>query len=421
MNTHNRSESITPTFIISCERSGSTLLRYIVDTHPDIATPGEIHLGQLCQDLYRTVSRTSALVAPAADEAQRHQFTITEVRRIVSEIMDGYARAKGKRQWCEKTTMNLDYLDTLYEVFPDAHYICLYRNAMDVAHSCIEAGRLGFLPEHVPYVHRHPRNLVAAMVERWVEKTGELLAFERRHAGQCFRMQYEQLVADPAEALAPMFEFLGVAWDAGIPDKVFVAKHDQGDGDSKVRFASKIYQSSIGKGSTLNRSALPDQLLNELNAMLAELDYPIVGPDWDTSPSPYLDMRPKQREATPGLSEIFTHYLPQRLSQINGGQPQPIVYKIVATGEGGGVWRIDLGRPDSPVAAGEGDAHCTLTMSAGDLLTLIGGNLNAAEAWLQGRLHIAGDVTQAEQLGRILFAGPQESPAEAVEAVEALA
>jgi hypothetical protein len=29
--------------------------------------------------------------------------------------------------------------------------------------------------------------------------------------------------------------------------------------------------------------------------------------------------------------------------------------------------------------------------------------LNAAEAWMQGKLQIAGDLTQAETFGRILF------------------
>jgi hypothetical protein len=244
-------------------------------------------------------------------------------------------------------------------------------------------------------------------------------AFEREHAGQCFRVRYEQIVMNPTETLPAIFAFLEVGWDATLVERIFAAQHDQGDGDSKVRFASKIYQSSIGKGSTLNRSAIPDPLLAELNANLEALGYPIVGPDWDHTPSPYLTMGASEREVAPGLTEIFTQLLPQRLNQAaSAGEPCEIVYKIVATGSGGGIWRIDLANPGNPISAGEGSANCTLTLPAEDLLALIGGKLNAAEAWLQGRLHIGGDMTQAEQLGRILFGGLSDAaPAQAVEAL----
>lgn len=53
-------------FILSCERSGSTLLRYIVDTHPRIACPGHLYLGRLCQYLYQTMK--SSLGQALAEE-----------------------------------------------------------------------------------------------------------------------------------------------------------------------------------------------------------------------------------------------------------------------------------------------------------------------------------------------------------------
>ncbi len=414
MSKHDRSAATTPAFIISCERSGSTLLRYIVDTHPDIASPGELHLGQLCYNLYLTLSRTGGLVA-TDDEAERHTWVLAEVRRTVAAIMDSYATARGKRQWCEKTTMNIDHLASLYSVFPDARYICLYRNALDVAHSCIEAGRLGFLPEHIPYVHRSPHNLVAAMVENWIDKAQLLLTFEQQHPEQCWRVRYEDLVLHPAATLRPLFAFLGVEWDERIIAEVFSTHHDPGAGDSKVRFATNIYQTSIGKGASINRANIPERLLAELNTALAALDYPIIGPDWDTTPSPYLAMAAavQQHAIAPDLAAIFDQQLPKQLRQIiTSGQAPALVYKMIATGKGGGTWLIDLHNASNPVSVGEGEADCTLTMDSADLLALLSGQLNAAEAWLQGRLHVAGDINQAEWLGRILLSGTaaQASP-----------
>ena len=171
MDLENQPPAAPPVFVLSCERSGSTLLRYIMDTHPQVCSPAHLHLGQLCRSLYTTAFYSIGQTAEVADEAARERLVAAEVRRVVDELMGRYARAKGKQVWCEKTTDNLQYLRFLGEVFPDARFICLYRNCMDVAHSSIECSRLGFMPELAPYVQKSPGNIVAAMVESWVEKT----------------------------------------------------------------------------------------------------------------------------------------------------------------------------------------------------------------------------------------------------------
>jgi hypothetical protein len=404
MNRHNTDSTLNPAFIISCERSGSTVLRYIIDTHPDITSPGELHLGQLCGDLYRTISRTAGEASNITDVAEKHTMIKTEVRRIISGLMNSYTETKKKHIWCEKTTMNLDYIDQLVNIFPDARYICLYRHSMDMIHSCIEAGHFGFLPEHVEYVHKNPGNIVSVMAQRWVDKTRELLAFERRYASQCFRIKYESFILDPASTLEPLFRFLGVKWDATLLDAVFSMPHDQGDGDSKVRFATQLYNTSIGKGSTISRSYLPEYLLTEMNALLDELGYPVVGPDWGHALSPLTATHEAQQPARLDIERIFSHDLPRRLSGHGNGQHiSSVIYKVVVTGDGGGTWLIDMDKPDNPVTAGDGAAHCTFVLSATDLVALINGHLNAAEAWMQGKLQIAGDLTQAETFGRTLF------------------
>ena len=134
MVSENQSSATLPVFVLSCERSGSTLLRYIIDTHPQICSPAHLHLGQLCRSLYTSIFYSLGQTMEVTDEATREQLVAVETRRIVDELMERYVRAKGKQMWCEKTTENLQYLKNLNDVFPDARYICLYRNCMDVVH-----------------------------------------------------------------------------------------------------------------------------------------------------------------------------------------------------------------------------------------------------------------------------------------------
>ncbi|HET6975214.1 MAG TPA: sulfotransferase, partial [Pyrinomonadaceae bacterium] len=330
-----------------------------------------------------------------------------EVRAVVDAFMQRYARAKGKQMWCEKTTENLQYLKLLSDVFPDAKYICLYRNCMDVVHSSIECSRLGFLPELVPYVQKRPDNLVAAMVESWVEKTTKLLEFELAHPSQSFRIKYETLVVEPLQTLPAMFAGLGLDWDENILNAVFLTEHDQGSGDTKIRFTKKVNTDSIGRGSTISRSNIPDELLGKMNQLLARLEYPIMGNDWDNVPSPYLSsgIATDESENVSSVAEIFSSYVPRllkngnaRLREINGRCKFDI-------GDGGGTWMLTLRESESVAEALDGDADCTVRISAADLLDLVNGRLNAIAAFDQGKIHVMGDYELANKVGRLLFGG----------------
>lgn len=407
MDHENKSRAAPPVFVLSCERSGSTLLRYIIDTHPQVCSPAHLHLGQLCASLYTSVLFSIGQTMEVTDEAMRERLVVGETRRIVDELMDRYVRAKGKRMWCEKTTDNLRYLKLLHEVFPDARYVCLYRNCMDVVHSSIECSRLGFLPELAPYVQKRPENVVAAMVESWVEKTTTLLEFELAHASRCFRVKYENLVADPSQTLSPMFASFGLDWDESLLNDVFSTQHDQGSGDQKILFTKKVNTGSIGRGSTISRSLIPTDLLEKMNDLLARLEYSPVGNDWDNAPSPYLPAKiaAEEVELVSSVEEMFRDYVPKLLQNGNASIQGVNGTCKFEVGDGGGTWMLTLRDSQGVAEPREGDADCTVRISAADLLDLVNGRLNTIAAFDQGKIHVMGDYDLANQVGRLLFGG----------------
>lgn len=400
----NKLSAAPPLFVLSCERSGSTLLRYIIDTHPQVCSPAHLHLGQLCSSLYTSIFFSLGQTMEG-DETTRERLVAAETRRIVDELMDRYVKAKGKQMWCEKTTDNLQYLKLLHEVFPDARYICLYRNCMDVVHSSIECSRLGFIPELAPYVQKRPDNTVAAMVDSWVEKTTMLLEFELAHPSQCFRIKYENLVSEPSQTLSSMFASIGLDWDEKLLNAVFSTQHDQGSGDRKILFTKRVNTGSIGRGSTISRSFIPADLLEKMNHLLARIEYPPVGDDWDNAPSPYLPAKitTEEVEIVSSVEEIFRHYVPKILENGNAAVPGVNGRCKFEVGDGGGTWMLTLQDSHGAAEAFDGDADCTVRISAADLLDLVNGRLNTIAAFDQGKIHIMGDYDLANKVGQLLF------------------
>ncbi|HEX6045285.1 MAG TPA: sulfotransferase [Pyrinomonadaceae bacterium] len=400
----NHPTAAPPVFVLSCERSGSTLLRYIIDTHPQVCSPAHLHIGELCRSLYTSLFYS---LGQTIDEPERETLVLAETRRIVDDFMGRYVKAKGKQIWCEKTTDNLKYLRFLRDVFPNARYICLYRNCMDVVHSSIECSRFGFMPELAPYVQKRPDNTVAAMVDSWIDKTTTLLEFELAHASQCFRIKYEALVAAPSQALSAMFAALGLEWNEQLLNDVFSTQHDQGSGDTKIRFTKKVNTDSIGRGSSISRSSIPGELLEKMNLLLARLEYPIVGEDWDNAPSPYVPAKiaNDEVETIASVEEMFGVYVPKLLSNGNmalAGVQGRCKFEV---GDGGGTWMLTFEGSRALAEAGDGDADCTVRIAAGDLLDLVNGRLNPIAAFDQGKIHIMGDYDLANKIGQLLFGG----------------
>lgn len=405
------SDSPAPIFILSTPRSGSTLLRYIIDTHPEVCCPSEILLGVLCDDLYLVLSLTLGQTLPAPGSPANERVVIAEVRRIVSEIMGSYAAAKNKRIWCDKSPRNVNHLEILNEVFPDAKFICLYRHGMDVLHSFMERVQEGWMIDLKYYARNHGfRNHYSVYLDSWLEKTVTMMEFERNNPGRTFSLKYEDLVLNPAGTLSPMFSFLGLNWDERILESVFSTRHDPGPGDPNVAFSKKIHADSIGLGSSIPRRYINDNMLDRINPVLEKLGYEIVGPDWGVNARPRVKERDSKRDdadaIVSSIDDIFKTYIPDCLQENRQiFQGVDAVYKLILPEDDGKAlhWIVDTQELTCRPGSDDVEAQCTIVVTPDDLIDMVNGKLNSAKALRQGRLQISGEVNLANLLGQVLF------------------
>ena len=95
-----------PIFVLCNGRSGSTLLRFILDAHPDLACPPETSLPALCAQLAMVWSliEGAPLSAKRGDEPPEiPDAAITGIRETLDRMVGSYLERRGKKRYCDKS------------------------------------------------------------------------------------------------------------------------------------------------------------------------------------------------------------------------------------------------------------------------------------------------------------------------------
>jgi hypothetical protein len=285
-----------PIFVIAGARSGSTLLRFILDSHPAIACPAETNLGEACASL----CRVAGVLCTDKDSGEVSEFGMAESRKAIDSLFGAYLRSEGKRRWCDKSLPAVRNADLLARIWRDAQFVCLFRHCMDMVRSGLLASPWGlFGYGFKPYAIGYPGNSVAALIAYWVDWTTSALRFEEEHDGRCIRVYYEELVTSTDAVAAGLWEFLGELPIPGIATLALSAEHHEGPGDHKIWGTDSIHNRSIGLGRCLPLYLIPPDLLSAANQLLDRLGY--VALDTALLAVGSLDALLKQhQEALPG-------------------------------------------------------------------------------------------------------------------------
>jgi len=284
-----------PVFVLTASRSGSTLLRFILDSHPALACPPETGVGAACAQLGSTLgtleNAASGRHGPD-DEVAVPPGAAAVIRATIEFGFGGYLSRRGKSRWCDKSLDNVRHAGLLAQVFPDAKFICLYRHCMDVIASGVEACPWGLRRfGYDEFVIRHPGNSVAAIADYWLLCAHLGLDFERQYPQRCHRVRYEDLVAEPERTAAEIFSFLEVENVPGITRACFEQEHEaDGPSDEKIWFTGAVTGGSVGRGAVVPVGSFPPGMLPVLNQVLTTLSYRPVDEEWNTAVGP-LDPR----------------------------------------------------------------------------------------------------------------------------------
>lgn len=260
-----------PIFILCHARSGSTLLRYCLDSHPEIACPPETNLAV-------TFSAIQATCLALPDESREHRLSRADeiCRQVANRTVGEFMRTEEKSRWCEKSLTSAAMAPLLQRIYPSAQFLCLFRECTDVVMSAMEASHWGFGAYGFDeYARDHPENLATAFVRFWVEKTSQLLQFKEENPQVAHSLRYEDLVADPENTLKGVFEFLGYEWKSELAtnEHIFGTRHASGRGDYKIGGYTSFRQERGSRGWRVPRTMIAPALKERANDLLKHLGY----------------------------------------------------------------------------------------------------------------------------------------------------
>ncbi|MBU0972821.1 MAG: sulfotransferase [Proteobacteria bacterium] len=200
-------------FMIGTQRSGSNLLRLMLNQQPAIASPHPPHILErfmpllplygdletdanfdlLVDDICRMIEANPVAWAGVDLDRQTVKSCCFErsLMAVYGAVHDLMSEAKEALVWCCKSLANVYYLPQIEDFFPDARYIYIFRDGRDVAVSFRKAvvGEKSFY--HI--------------AKRWHAEQQLALGLKNRvEAGRFFAVNYEDLTADSEKILKQM-------------------------------------------------------------------------------------------------------------------------------------------------------------------------------------------------------------------------
>ena len=203
-------------FIVGMNRSGTTLLRMMLDAHPDLTIPPETHF---VPDLIKATRGDGATAedALAAMKSAREwgdfgfadEFMLERLRALpevkagpaVNVFYGAYMEEQGKPRWGEKTPTYVQKMKLIQRAVPEARFVHVIRDGRDVALSVLD---------------RTVRDITAGDVaKRWQKKITKARE-DKPQLHHYMEIRYEDLILDTEPVLRQVCEFIELPWDDSL-------------------------------------------------------------------------------------------------------------------------------------------------------------------------------------------------------------
>jgi hypothetical protein len=272
-----------PFFIVGFPRSGTTLLRFMLCSHPDIFIPEETGFLPFLNfptsrpltesEIYRLINRIRELNylwhnIPASAELLT-QISPATLANVLDRLYCLHIAPRQPHRWGDKTPLYVEFIPKILNIFPNAQFIHVIRDGRDAALSA--RAKWG---AHAPYMD------LVYLLSNWQHAvTIGRREGERLGIGQYLEIQYEELVNQPEAVLRRVCAFLGEDFHPFMLDHTVLARQIGPGPDNHEEVLLPVHSSSIGRwqiGMSPFERKLADRIAGPL---LSDLGYPRPNPE----------------------------------------------------------------------------------------------------------------------------------------------
>lgn len=236
-----------PVFLVGCHRSGTTLVRFILDAHPRLACPPESKFINGIQALLEYPQAWAGLTSMGLSQEEIFE----ELRGFINRVMAKYTSRQGKHRWVDKTPnyyRTLELIDRIYA--GQVLYLILLRHPLDCIESLHERygapGRAGDDPEVARFISLYGRSRYG-WAQYWNEVAGNLRTFSGLACDRCHLFKYEDLISDPSDAIRQICGFLQEEYSEDMLTRAFRMTHTEGYQDGKILGTRAILKTRVAK------------------------------------------------------------------------------------------------------------------------------------------------------------------------------
>jgi len=276
----NGKDELPLVFIGGCPRSGTTLMKRILDAHSDIFCGPEFGHLRAISELYKRMSQgiESGRITQYASKNELNIF----IRQFILNFFQKVANDNNVKIVAEKTPDNVTAFCTLHELFPNAKFIHVIRNPLDVVASYQRVGLRMIVNQSEeshpkPYLSTQISRLKSFLFERkkknqeeektvfnsvsLAAKNWKQQVYFPRRFGETFNsksfqsnyleVRYEDLVTNTEETVRQLCDFVGVSFEMGM---LQLDRDLAGDSQvfgnkfyTKDEYISKISENKVGR------------------------------------------------------------------------------------------------------------------------------------------------------------------------------
>ena len=271
-----------PFFVLGAQRSGTTMLRLMLNNHYRLSVPFETGF---IPKFYRRLEEFGNLkergnVIRLLDAIAAHppvvkgklitdknailDYSIDSYSDLVQAIFMAHAGTRNKLRWGDKSPVQVTQMDILWDLFPQAKFVHIVRDGRDVA---LSLRGVSWGSGHIPHVAEDWRWKVTLC-----SKMGAMLS--KNHYVE---LRYEDLVLNPESSLRRICEFLGEPFDPAMLDYHRYARQEMPE-ESLQWHANSVSRPDVTKVfSWKTRMPLSDQILFEeiAGSTLQEFGYEV--------------------------------------------------------------------------------------------------------------------------------------------------